>query len=69
MRTWQFIAICAFLLFLLFIEPFVSKHPFFPWEHWVGFNAVFGFVAFVVLILVAKYILRPIIKRKEDYYD
>jgi hypothetical protein len=69
LRTWLFIVICLFLASLLGLELLVSKHPFFPWEHWFGFNAVFGFIAFVALILVAKYILRPIIKRKEDYYD
>ncbi|MEW6600888.1 MAG: hypothetical protein AB1499_07950 [Nitrospirota bacterium] len=69
MRNLLFIAFCAWLLILLLAEFLVSKHPFFPWEEWIGFNAAFGFVAFVVLIITAKYILRPIVKRKEDYYD
>ena len=34
-----------------------------------GFYAVYGFVACVVLVLVAKYILRPMVIRKEDYYE
>lgn len=50
-------------------EFFVHKHPYFPWEEWPFFYAVFGFVAFVVLILLAKHILRPLIEREEDYYD
>ncbi len=54
---------------LLIIEPFVRKHPYFPWEEWPGFYAVFGFVACVVLVVAAKYVLRPLVKRKEDYYD
>ena len=33
------------------------------------FYAVYGFVACVLLVLVAKYILRPLVKRGEDYYD
>jgi drug/metabolite transporter (DMT)-like permease len=57
------------LIVLLVIDFFIPKHPHFPWEEWPGFYAAFGFVAFVGLILVAKYILRPLIKRKEDYYD
>lgn len=57
------------LLFLLIIEFLVLKHPYFPWEKWPGFYAVFGFVACVVLVIAAKYILRPLVKRPEDYYD
>ena len=57
------------LVVLLIIEFFVHKHPHFPWEGWLEFYAVYGFVACVVLVLAAKYILRPIMKRREDYYD
>ncbi|MFH1479668.1 MAG: hypothetical protein ABIG67_00235 [Pseudomonadota bacterium] len=57
------------LLILLIIELFVSKHPHFHWEEWPEFYAVFGFVACVVLVVAAKYILRPLMKRREDYYD
>ena len=57
------------LFVLLIIEGFIRKHPHFPWEAWPEFYAVFGFVACVVLVLAAKYILRPLVKRREDYYD
>lgn len=58
------------LLVLLFIgDFFVHKHVHFGWEHWPGFFAVFGFVACVFLVLAAKYILRPLVKRREEYYD
>ncbi|MCF8119810.1 MAG: hypothetical protein K9L83_06350 [Deltaproteobacteria bacterium] len=57
------------LLVLLMVELFVHKHPHFAWEAWPEFYAVFGFVACVVLVVVAKYILRPLVKRREDYYD
>ena len=46
-----------------------DKHPYFKWETWPGFYAVYGFVACVLLVLVSKYILRPLVMRKEDYYD
>jgi drug/metabolite transporter (DMT)-like permease len=64
-----FLVFCASLIVVLVLEFFIHKHPHFPWEKWPGFYATFGFVAFVSLILAAKYILRPLIKRKEDYYD
>jgi membrane protein YdbS with pleckstrin-like domain len=59
----------AVLVVLLAIEFFVHKHAYFPWEEWPEFYAIFGFVACVILVLVAKYVLRPLVKRKEDYYD
>ncbi len=63
---WSFY---ASLVVLLFLDLFVSKHPYFRWEEWPEFYAVYGFVACVVLVIVAKYVLRPLVKRREDYYD
>lgn len=57
------------LILLLILDLFIEKHPYFPWEKWPGFYAIFGFVACVLLVLAARYILRPLIKRDEDYYD
>lgn len=64
-----FLFFYALLLVLLITEFFIHKHTYFSWEEWPGFYAVYGFVAFVVLIFTAKYILRTFVKRKEDYYD
>lgn len=46
-----------------------DKHPYFKWETWPGFYAVYGFVACVVLVLVSKLVLRPLVMRDEQYYD
>lgn len=59
----------ATLVILLGVDFFMHKHAFFPWEEWPEFYAIFGFVACVVLVLTAKYILRPLVKRDEDYYE
>jgi membrane protein YdbS with pleckstrin-like domain len=59
----------AILVILLAIDFFIDKHPHFAWEAWPQFFAVYGFVACVLLVLVSKYVLRPLVKRKEDYYD
>lgn len=56
-------------LVLLIITFFVPKHSHFSWEEWSGFYAAYGFVACVCLVLAAKFILRKIVKRSEDYYD
>jgi purine-cytosine permease-like protein len=57
------------LVALLVIDFFIVKHPYFAWEEWPEFYAVYGFVACVCLVLASKYLLRPVVKRKEDYYD
>ena len=44
-----------------------DRHGHFAWEAIPFFNAVYGFVACVGLIFLAK-ILRFFVKRKEDYY-
>ena len=56
------------LLILLALEFFISKHGHVPWEEAYGFYAVYGFIACVSLIFIAKG-LRWLVKRKEDYYD
>ena len=60
---------CIFLLDFLFLSDAFDKHAVYEWENWPGFYAVFGFVACVLLVLISKYILRPLVKRDEDYYE
>jgi len=57
------------LVLLLIGDFFIHKHADFAWEAWPEFFAMYGFVACVVLVLAAKYILRPLVKRREDYYE
>ena len=57
--------ICA----LLFLADFAyHKHPHFSAESWFGFYGLYGFVACVILVLVAKE-MRRLLGRKEDYYE
>ena len=53
---------------LLVIDVFVPKHGPFAIEHIFGFYGIFGFVACVALVLIAKQ-LRRVLMRPEDYYD
>jgi len=57
------------LALLIIVDFFIPKHPYFPWEEYPSFYATYGFVSCVLLVLVAKYALRKIVKRSEDYYD
>ncbi len=54
--------------FLFYMDSF-DKHAVFEWENWPGFYAVFGFVSCVLLVFISKFILRPLVKRDEDYYE
>jgi hypothetical protein len=46
----------------------VESHPHFAVERLFGFNALYGFLACAVLILVAKGI-GIVLKRPDTYYD
>jgi hypothetical protein len=58
-------AVCAISLLADF---FVERHVDHPWEWLFGFYSLYGFVACVLLVLIAKE-LRKVLMRGEDYYD
>ena len=60
-----FYILCGILFALDFV---VHRHVSLDWERLPGFYAIFGFVACVLLVLVAKE-MRKVLMRKEDYYD
>ena len=63
---WKiFIAVLALTVAAQLI---VESHPHFAPERLFGWNALYGFLACAVLILVAN-ALGVALKRREDYYD
>jgi hypothetical protein len=54
---------------LLGFELLIHKHAAFAIEEWYGFYAGCGLLAALLLALAANYLLRPLLKRNEDYYD
>lgn len=58
----------AALLVSIFIELFIPAHGLFGIDGLFAFAAWFGFLACVLLVVIAKFIGR-FIKRKDDYYD
>ncbi len=56
-------------LFLIQHKHLSFEEGFFPEEGWFGFYGIYGFVACVLLVLAAKYVLRKLMMRGEDYYD
>mgnify|MGYP001264201711 FL=1 len=62
---WALVAVC---IATIGADFFYHRHIVHPWEGVWGFYAIYGFVACVVLVLVAKE-LRKLLMRAEDYYD
>lgn len=61
-------AMCQFEI-LGFHPLFSEEHPaHFALESLFGFQAMFGFAAFVIVVFLGKF-LRTFVKRDEDYYD
>ncbi|MCL4678534.1 MAG: hypothetical protein KJ017_08080 [Alphaproteobacteria bacterium] len=57
------------LCFVLFAADFVlHRHSYHPLEEIPAFYALFGFLAFSVIILGAA-MLRKLVMRPEDYYE
>lgn len=61
-----FISIGIFILMGFF---FIPKHPHFFWEKIPGFDAVFGFIGCIVIVLGSKFLGHHGISKGEDYYD
>lgn len=60
-----FYVVCAVLFALDFI---FHRHAYMSVEGWWGFYGVFGFVACVLLVLIAK-VMRVYLWREATYYD
>ena len=62
---YVFYACCVLLFALDFV---IHRHVYHSWENLWGFYPIFGFVACVILVLIAKW-MRTFLMRSEDYYD
>ncbi|TWU37807.1 hypothetical protein Q31b_45960 [Novipirellula aureliae] len=61
------VVVCVLLVLADFF--YTNPHPHFPaWENVIGFQAWFGFIAFVVVVFLGR-LLRIFVSRPEDYYD
>ncbi|MEZ4601164.1 MAG: hypothetical protein R2940_15345 [Syntrophotaleaceae bacterium] len=58
-----------FLAALLALEIPLHLHGYFGWDEWFGFNAAIGLVSCLLLVLAARCLVRPLLRRDEDYYD
>jgi hypothetical protein len=63
---WALYALCTVLVLL---DLPIHRHAETGFDGNFGFYGFYGFIASVVLVLAARYVLRPIVKRPEGYYD
>ena len=61
-------ALAVVCVVIFVADFFYQKQTHYSWEEAPGFYALFGFVSCVLLVIVAKW-LRRILMRDEDYYD
>jgi len=66
-RTLRYV-FAAILAATVAAEIFIPNHPHFTLEAVFGFNAVYGFVACVAMIVAAKG-LGALLKRHDGYYE
>ena len=67
-RFFFFVCLGLFLLDFLIHRHLSFEEGKFSVEAWPGFYAVYGFVACVLLVLIAKQ-MRKVLMRKEDHYE
>lgn len=67
-RNRAFFGYLALCLVLLATDLVHHRHVVHPWEELTGFYGLFGFIACVTLVLVARE-LRRVLMRREDYWD
>ena len=48
---------------------FRAEHPHFIWQKIPVYDALFGFIGCLVLIVVAKTLGHYLLQKEEDYYD
>ena len=58
----------ALCLLLVGLDAVIHRHAVHPWEGFFGFYALYGFIACVLLVLLAKE-LRKLLMRDETYYE
>ena len=61
-------SLCIICFLLVVLDFILHRHVMHEWEHLTGFYAIFGFAAYVGIVIGAKQ-LRKLVMRKEDYYD
>ena len=68
-KTLRYIFFISIGLSILIGLFFLPEHPHFWWEKIPAFDAIFGFLGCIVLLLGSKALGHHGIQKDEDYYD
>ena len=63
--VWTLVGLCVASVAA---DHFSATHAHYGFQEIIGFDAIYGFVSCVLLVLAAKQ-LRKVLMRDEDYYD
>lgn len=71
MKTWHWIILAVLSVASIVASLTMHHEPAHSnfWDTFPVFWAVFGLLGCILLVIIAKYILAPIIYKKEDYYN
>ena len=69
MKTFKIIFISGIVLSCVLGFVFPNPHPHFWWQYVPVYDAVFGFLGCLLIILLAKTLGHFWLQKKEDYYD
>lgn len=69
MRVFKFIYIGGVILTCILGFVFPNPHPHFWWQYVPVYDALFGFLGCLLIILLAKTLGHFWLQKKEDYYD
>ncbi len=67
-------AFIAGAILIAFLEALVVNilhlgHGYFWFDVLPAFGSLYGFVSSVIIIFIAKFVLYPLVSRKEEHYD
>jgi len=65
--TYLFVAGCGLFVFMGFLAR--AKDPHFWWEKIPVFDALFGFLGCIAILLLSKTLGHYWLQKNEDYYD
>lgn len=67
-RTLWLVSLVVLAL-LVVADAFVEHHPHFGIDGGFGFHAWYGFAVCAAMVLVSKFVVGLLLKRRDTYYD
>ena len=71
MSTKKVLIICGIILTVTIVLEalFAHDHVYFWWHGFIAFDAIYGALGCLAIIVVSKLLGKAFLQQKEDYYD